>query len=99
MVLIVVLAPQCLAGMVILWGAGRARLRRGETLRFVVMPDGESAGPLSEALRRSDGAAGHKGIKKPPGEGRLISKVGQVGVSLHRSGRGQSVSPHHPATR
>ncbi|EMF0936116.1 MULTISPECIES: hypothetical protein [Enterobacter cloacae complex] len=36
LVLIVVLAPQCLAGMAILWGAGRERLRRGETLRFVV---------------------------------------------------------------
>lgn len=36
LVLIVVLAPQCLAGMVIFWGAGRARLRRGEALRLIV---------------------------------------------------------------
>lgn len=33
--LIAVLAPQCWAGMVI-FGAGRARLRRGDALRLIV---------------------------------------------------------------
>lgn len=87
--LIAVLGPQCRAGMVI-FGAGRARLRRGEALRFVVSCRGESAGPLSEALRRSDGEAGHKGIKTARGRAVDIKGwpwasvfIGQVGVKAY----------------